>query len=72
MLWNKCVIYDIILTFWVITCMSPRTVCVVKASNNDVVKVSGNERKQPCYVCKNRTVEEAIRFHKFEDHYQGK
>jgi len=47
-------------------------VYVAEALNNDAVKVGGNEQKQLCHVCKNRTVEEAIKFHKFEDHYEGK
>ena len=72
MLWNKCFIYCIIFTYWVIPFDIHRTVYVVGALNRDVMKVSVNEQKHPCYVCKNRTVEEAIKFHKFEDHYEGK
>ena len=72
MLWNKCFIYRIILIYWIISCECPRTVYVAEALNNDAVKVGGNEQKQLCHVCKNRTVEEAIKFHKFEDHYEGK
>ena len=72
MLWNKYVNYSIILTCCIISFESPRIVYVVEASNNDVVKVSGSEQKQLCHVCKNRTVEEAIKFHKIEEYYEGK
>ena len=71
MLWKKGVVYGITLTYWIIFCVSLRTIYVVAASNNDVVKVGGNAEIRPCYVCKNRTVEDAIKFHKFEDHYEG-
>ena len=72
MLWNNCVFYGMTLPYWIILCETLKIVYVVDASNNNVVKVSRNAEALPCYVCKNRTVEEAIKFHKFEDHYDGK
>ena len=45
---------------------------VKRETVKDVVIETTSEKFVPCYICRNRTVYDAIKFHRFEDHYEGK
>ena len=43
-----------------------------RTMTKDIIIETKSEKFVPCYICKNRTVYDAIKFHRFEDHYEGK